>query len=105
MNEQLDLSNRVIIPDMFRNIDVGSLFAEGEDVFVNDHSNFTPHELLKDFMKDVKNYWLNGCEKCEYEDESFIQCTKSAMVLLYALMKFKEREELRQQLYDNPYYS
>ena len=96
MNEQLDLSNRVIVPDMFRNIDVCSLLSGVEGVFVDDHSNCTPHELLKDFMKDVKNYWLNGCEKCEYEDESFIQCTKSAMVLLYALMKYKERGELRQ---------
>lgn len=97
MSDKLDLSNRVIIPDMFKGIDVSSLLSAAEVVAVDDHSNFTPHELLKDFMKDVRSYWLGGCAECEYESDSLVQCSKAAMVLLYALMKYNERGELRQQ--------
>lgn len=82
--------NYWIIPDEFG--DLGKdLFRGVGEVKIGDYRDCTPHEILKNCMSDVKDYWLKGCGECEYEDESLVQCQKAAMVLLYALMKHDDR--------------
>lgn len=86
--------NKIITINDFGEMKIKELLTHFESAgLCNRIDGLNAHEMLTTCMSEVRKYWLGGCDSCCYEDESLIQCEKSAIILLYALKTYSDMKK------------